>query len=126
MTADPDTSPPEGTDVARAIPDLASDLLRHSSTLVHKEVQLARAEISEALSQIAKALDGVILGAVLIGVSPGILLSAAVSGLARRLAGLFEGEAADAVAAGGLDGPGAAIVAAVRAGADDGARTLMT
>ena len=122
------TAPP---DDPRSMSALASDVLRQSSTLVQKEVQLARAELSDKASQVASALGRIVAGAILLGVSLGILLSSLVSFVARLLVGLFgdEAEAPALVAVEGLDENGTAVVRAVSetVGAQlDAARTLPT
>ena len=56
----------------RSIPDLLGDLVDQTSTLVRKEVQLARAEFSEKLATIAAAVAVSILAATLAGVESGV------------------------------------------------------
>jgi xanthine/uracil permease len=66
---------------SRSVPELFSDLVNQLSTLFRKEIQLARAEMSEKVS---KALSGVGLiagGAVILLAALVILLEAAVAGL---------------------------------------------
>jgi Putative Actinobacterial Holin-X, holin superfamily III len=67
----------------RSIPDLLSDLLVQFTTLVRKEGQLARAEISEKVSQVAGGLALIVGGAVLLMPALVVLLEAAVAALER-------------------------------------------
>ncbi|MDO5757918.1 MAG: phage holin family protein [Rhodobacterales bacterium] len=57
--------------------DMLSDALTHVSSLVRKEVDLARAEISENLNRAAVAL-GMIVGAVIVALTALNVLSAAL------------------------------------------------
>ena len=57
--------------------DMLSDVLTHVSSLVRKEVDLARAEISENLNRAAVAL-GMIVGAVIVALTALNVLSAAL------------------------------------------------
>ena len=116
---------------ARSMGELFSDLLNEVTTLFRKEVQLARAEVSSKLGQLGTAVAEIAVGAIMIAVSLGILLSAMVSGVARLLVGIF-GNAdteRELVAIEGLDANGTAIVTAVNenvGAALDAARTLPT
>jgi len=69
--------PPSG----RSIPDIVFDLLGQFTTLVRKEGELARTEMSEKVGQIAAGLVLVVIGAVLLMPALVILLEAAVAGL---------------------------------------------
>jgi membrane protein implicated in regulation of membrane protease activity len=59
------------SDLNRSVPDLIGDLLQQTSSLVQKEVQLARAELSEKLSVMGGA-------AASIGVAAALLMAALV------------------------------------------------
>jgi len=69
---------------ARSVPDIVVDLINQVTTLVRNETQLARAEISEKLSQAGAGLGFVIGGAVLIMPALVVLLEAGVAALQRR------------------------------------------
>jgi hypothetical protein len=109
---------------------LASDVIQQGSTLIQKEIRLARAEVSEGMSRLKAAIGEIVAGTVLVMVSLGILLSALVSGVARLLVGIFGDEAeTGAIAVEGLDEGQAAVIAAVNENvgvALDAARTLPT
>jgi putative superfamily III holin-X len=68
-------------DYARSVPEIFIDLINQATTLVRKESELARVEVSEKLSQIGSGLGLVIGGAVLVMPALVILLEAAVAGL---------------------------------------------
>ena len=79
---------------------LAGDVVRQGSDLIHKEVELARAELSQKMTMIKVAVGELIAGTVMLVVSLGILLAALVSGVARLLMAIFAADAdADALAA---------------------------
>ncbi|WP_424138331.1 phage holin family protein [Roseomonas chloroacetimidivorans] len=63
----------------RSIPDLLGDLVDQTSTLVRKEVQLARAEIGEKVSVVGAASASLAIGGVLLLGALVILLQAAVA-----------------------------------------------
>jgi apolipoprotein N-acyltransferase len=63
----------------RSIPDLLGDLVDQTSTLVRKEVQLARAEIGEKVSVVGAASASLAIGGVLLLGALIILLQAAVA-----------------------------------------------
>jgi uncharacterized protein YacL len=65
----------------RAITDIFTDVLDQLTTLVSKETQLARAEMSEKVTQAAAGLGLIVGGAVLLIPALVILLQAAVSAL---------------------------------------------
>ncbi len=67
----------------RSIPDILSDLLTQFTTLVRKEGELARTEMSEKVGQVAAGLVLVMFGAVLLMPALVVLLEAAVAGLER-------------------------------------------
>jgi NADH:ubiquinone oxidoreductase subunit 6 (subunit J) len=66
---------------SRSIPDILSDLLSQFTTLVSKEGQLARTEMSEKIGQVAAGLVLVVIGAVLLMPALVVLLQAAVAAL---------------------------------------------
>jgi len=68
----------------RSIPELFSLLFAQMTSLLQKESQLARVEISEKMSQIATALALVVGGAVLLIPALVVLLNAAVTALIER------------------------------------------
>jgi hypothetical protein len=69
----------------RTLVSLFMDLWRETSTLVHDEVELARAEVSEKVNQVGSGIAGVaVAGAILFGGFL-LLLGAAVNGLALVL-----------------------------------------
>lgn len=65
----------------RSIPEIVSDVVHQFTTLVRKEGQLARAEVSQKLTQAAGGIGLAIFGAVLAIPALVILLEAAVAGL---------------------------------------------
>lgn len=65
----------------RSIPDLLGDLVDQTSTLVRKEVQLARAEIGEKVTIAGAAAGAIAVGAFLLLASLIVLLQAAVAAL---------------------------------------------
>lgn len=65
----------------RSIPELFTDLIAEVTTLVRKEGQLARAEISEKATRALAGLAMMLLGAMLLIPAMVILLQAAVMGL---------------------------------------------
>jgi hypothetical protein len=68
-------------DHARSVLEILIDVVNQATTLMRKEGQLARAELSEKVSQIAGGLGLVIGGAVLIMPGLVVLLEAGVAGL---------------------------------------------
>ena len=66
----------------RSIKDLLSDLSNSITTLFRKEIQLARAETSEKITQVAVALGSLVGGAILALAALIVLLQALVIGLA--------------------------------------------
>jgi hypothetical protein len=68
---------------------LVGDVVRQGSDLIHKEVELARAELSQKMKMLKIAVGELIAGTVLVVVSLGILLAALVSGVARLLMATF-------------------------------------
>ena len=67
----------------RSIPELFTDLVVQFATLLRKEGQLARAELSEKITQVATGLGLVIGGAAVLIPALVILLQAAVAALAQ-------------------------------------------
>lgn len=65
----------------RSIPDLLGDLVDQTSTLVRKEVQLARAEFSEKLATMGAAAASLAVGGVLLLAALIVLLQAVVAAL---------------------------------------------
>src|SRR5438067_6996876 len=65
----------------RSIPDIFADLVAQLATLLRKEGQLARVEMSEKISQVAVGLGLIIGGAVLLIPALVILLQAGVAAL---------------------------------------------
>jgi putative superfamily III holin-X len=84
----------------RSIPDLFMDVVAQLATLLRKEGELARTEISEKVTQVATSLGLVVTGAVFAVAGLVILLQAAVAalaenaGLSQPLAALIVGGAA--------------------------------
>lgn len=70
-----------GPNPSRSVPDIIGDLFGQLSTLVGKETQLARAEVSENVATVGRGLGVVIGGAVLLIPALVILLQAGVSAL---------------------------------------------
>jgi Putative Actinobacterial Holin-X, holin superfamily III len=68
----------------RSIADLLRDVIAQLTTLLRKEAQLARVELSENLSRAAVALGVIIAGAVLLIPALIILLEAAVAALEQK------------------------------------------
>src|ERR1051326_3978573 len=66
---------------SRSIPDILSDLLIQLTTLVRKEGELARTEMSEKVGQVAAGLVLVVIGAVLLVPALVVLLGAAVTAI---------------------------------------------
>jgi hypothetical protein len=65
----------------RSVPEIVGDLFAQSATLLRKETQLARAEISENVAGIGRGLGLIVGGAVLLIPALVILLQAGVAGL---------------------------------------------
>jgi hypothetical protein len=81
----------------RSIPDLLGDLVGQMSTLVRKEVQLARAEVGEKVSEVAGASTSLAIGgALLLGAL--IIFLQAVAAFLVQWFGLSPGLAALIVA----------------------------
>lgn len=71
----------------RSITTLFSDLTQETSTLLRKEVELAKAEISEKVSQTQSGLVSLAVGGAIAYAGLLVLLAAAVIGLADLLDG---------------------------------------
>lgn len=71
----------------RSLPQLAADLAGDLSTLVRKEVQLARAELSQTANRLGRAAMEGAAGAVLLLLGAYFLLQALVVALARLMGG---------------------------------------
>jgi len=69
----------------RSLIALFSDLFRETSTLVHQEAQLAKAEISEKVSDLGKGVAGIAIGGAILFAGFIILLIAASNALALFL-----------------------------------------
>lgn len=67
----------------RSIPEIAMDLMNQFPTLLRKETRLARAEMSEKISQVGVGLALVVAGAVLLIPALVVLLDAGVAALQR-------------------------------------------
>ncbi len=68
----------------RPVSEIVSDLYLQTTTLVRKEVQLARAETSENIATVGRALGMVVGGAILLIPALVILLQAGVAALVER------------------------------------------
>lgn len=69
----------------RSLIALFSDLFRETSTLVHQEAQLAKAEMSEKVSEVGKGVAALAIGGAILFAGFIILLIAASNGLALLL-----------------------------------------
>jgi hypothetical protein len=69
----------------RSLVGLFSDLFRETSTLVHEEAQLAKAEISEKVSQLGSGAAEIAAGGAILFAGFIVLLFAAVNALAMFL-----------------------------------------
>jgi hypothetical protein len=65
----------------RSLPNIFTDIVNQMATLVRKEAQLARVEMSEKITQVAIGLGLIVVGAVLLMPALVILLQAGVAGL---------------------------------------------
>jgi hypothetical protein len=70
---------------SRSLIALFSDLFRETSTLVHQEAQLAKAEMSEKVSEVGKGIAAIAIGGAIIFAGFIVLLIAASNGLAMML-----------------------------------------
>ena len=85
-----------GTHANRSIPEVFSDLVGQLTTLLRKEAELARTEVSEKISKIALGIALAMVGGVLVIPALVVLLGAIVSaltssGMAIYLAALIVG-----------------------------------
>ena len=69
----------------RSLIALFSDLFRETSTLVHQEAELAKAEISEKVSDLGKGIAAIAIGGAIVFAGFIVLLFAASNGLALLL-----------------------------------------
>ncbi len=76
-----ETAPREG----RSLIALFSDLWRETSALVHNEAELAKAEMSEKVSQVGTGVAAIAIGGAIVFAGFIVLLLAAVNGLALML-----------------------------------------
>jgi uncharacterized membrane protein YqgA involved in biofilm formation len=65
----------------RSVPEIIGDLFSQLTTLLRKETQLARAEMSENMASLARGLGLIVGGAVLLSPALVILLQAGVAAL---------------------------------------------
>jgi uncharacterized membrane protein YqjE len=70
---------------SRSLVGLFSDLFRETSTLVHEEAQLAKAEISEKVSQLGTGVAAIAAGGAIMFAGFIVMLFAAVNALAMFL-----------------------------------------
>jgi putative superfamily III holin-X len=75
------TTPPEN----RSLISLVADLFRETSTLVHQEAELAKAELSEKVSEVGKGIAAIAIGGAILFAGFIVLLLAACNGLAMML-----------------------------------------
>ena len=81
-----DTTAPRHTQAEnRSLIALFSDLFRETSTLVHQEAELAKAEISEKVSEVGKGIAALAIGGAILIAGFLLLLFAAANGLAMML-----------------------------------------
>jgi hypothetical protein len=97
----------------RTLPELLKELLNELSLLFRKEVQLAKAEAGEKVQKALVGVEMVAIGAVLAIGALGVLLSAAVAGVAALLMSMGMGEAAASGVAALIVGGIVAIIAYV-------------
>lgn len=83
--ATPQAGVARGRPEGRSLIALFSDLWRETSTLVHEEAELAKAELSEKVSQVSTGLVELAVGALIIFAGFIVLLIAASNGLAQIL-----------------------------------------
>ena len=78
----------------RSLPDLLRDLMNDVTSLFRKEIQLAKAEAGEKVGKAMVGVEMLAAGGILAIAALGVLLSAAVAGVAALLMSLGMGEAA--------------------------------
>jgi hypothetical protein len=76
---------PHTQERSRSLIGLFSDLFRETSTLVHEEAQLAKAEISEKVSQLGTGVAAIAAGGAILFAGFIVILFAAVNALAMFL-----------------------------------------
>lgn len=81
-----------GEPTERSLGSLLRDLTTETSTLVRNEVNLAKAEISEKISQVTNSLIALVVGAIIAFAGVLKLLDAAVFGIATLLDPVTGGE----------------------------------
>jgi drug/metabolite transporter (DMT)-like permease len=69
----------------RSVAGLVSDLWRDTTTLLRQEAELAKAELSEKISQVQTGVGALAIGGAIVFAGFLVLLSAAVAGLAQVL-----------------------------------------
>lgn len=69
----------------RSLPELVSQLTTDLATLVRKESELVRAEMTEKLQTLGKAAGEIIAGGIFVLAALGVLLAALVAGLAEYM-----------------------------------------
>lgn len=77
--------PPRSPQEGRSLLALFSDLWRETSTLVHEEVELAKAEVSEKVSEIGTGAKELAIGGLIVFAGFIVTLFALANGLARVL-----------------------------------------
>jgi len=80
-TINPGMESPQRSGDTRSLMGLFSDLWRETSTLVHDEAELAKAEISEKVSQLGSGAAAIAIGGAIIFAGFLVLLGAAVGAL---------------------------------------------
>ena len=100
-----------GLSEQRSLPDLIKELMTDVSTLFRKEIQLAKAEASEKAGKAMVGVEMLVAGGILAIAALGVLLSAAVAGVAALLMSMGMGEAAASGIAAVIVGGIVAIVA---------------
>jgi hypothetical protein len=83
-----------GLSEQRSLPDLIKELMTDVSTLFRKEIQLAKAEAGEKAGKAIVGVEMLAAGGILAIAALGVLLSAAVAGVAALLTSMGMGEAA--------------------------------
>jgi hypothetical protein len=83
-----------GLSEQRSLPDLIKELMNDVTSLFRKEVQLAKAEAGEKVGKAIVGVEMLAAGGILAIAALGVLLSAAVAGVAALLMSMGMGEAA--------------------------------
>lgn len=97
----------------RSLPDLIKELMQDVTTLFRKEIELAKAEAGEKASKAMIGVEFIAAGGILAIAALGVLLSAAVAGVAALLMALGMGEAGASGVAALIVGGVVAIIAYV-------------